>query len=344
MIISYHLTEVSRSQSCWPVPVWGTATSSPMAQSVLYADLRFAKGPGGHGTTSQVLEAASMDDTDSPYENVVPGSAPVGTAGEGTQHSPDWQVNHQLQNVSREQATERGHFSQEAQVWKQSLRQTQQELAWVQEELQQAWQAAHRSQQELARQDVELVRVSGALNATQKELQDVQGKLSAIEQAASSLRVCLNADCCPSGWLLYRGKCLFISVVRKSWWDSHRDCVKKSSHLLIQDEWELWMLPDFLQANSARYWIRRKEFHRAKRNCDAPAQTAQEAGGFTVSVGSQEPWRCGSEEHEVVSRAQYGMAESHDQRAEHCEHVIKIQERNHQPKRQVEKPTTRVLC
>ncbi|XP_048788003.1 B-cell differentiation antigen CD72-like isoform X2 [Lagopus muta] len=255
-----------------------------MAQSVLYADLRFAKGPGGHGTTSQVLEAASMDDTDSPYENVVPGSAPVGTAGEGTQHSPGhwsrrccvpvgllavsllllvalvtlgtcyWQVNHQLQNVSREQATERGHFSQEAQVWKQSLRQTQQELAWVQEELQQAWQAAHRSQQELARQDVELVRVSGALNATQKELQDVQGKLSAIEQAASSLRVCLNADCCPSGWLLYRGKCLFISAVKKNWWDSHRDCVKKSSHLLIQDEWESWMLP-FLQTGGARYWI-----------------------------------------------------------------------------------------
>ncbi|XP_052526100.1 B-cell differentiation antigen CD72-like isoform X2 [Tympanuchus pallidicinctus] len=226
-----------------------------MAQSVLYADLRFAKGPGGHGTTSQALEAASVDDTDSPYENVVPGSAPVGTAGEGTQHSPDWQVNHQLQNVSREQATERGHFSQEAQVWKQSLRQTQQELAWVQEELQQAWQAAHRSQQELARQDVELVRVSGALNATQRELQDVQGKLSAVEQAASSLRVCLNADCCPSGWLLYRGKCLFISAVKKSWWESHRDCVKKSSHLLIQDEWESWMLPQFLQTGGARYWI-----------------------------------------------------------------------------------------
>ncbi|XP_042694341.1 B-cell differentiation antigen CD72-like isoform X1 [Centrocercus urophasianus] len=256
-----------------------------MAQSVLYADLRFAKGPGGHGTTSQALEAASMDDTDSPYENVVPGSAPVGTAGEGTQHSPGhwsrrccvpagllavsllllvalvtlgtcyWQVNHQLQNVSREQATERGHFSQEAQVWKQSLRQTQQELAWVQEELQQAWQAAHRSQQELARQDVELVRVSGALNATQKELQDVQGKLSAIKQAANSLHVCLNADCCPSGWLLYRGKCLFISAVKKSWWESHRDCVKKSSHLLIQDEWESWMLPQFLQTGGARYWI-----------------------------------------------------------------------------------------
>ena len=91
-----------------------------------------------------------------------------------------------------EQATERGHFSQKAQVWEQNLEQTQQQLAWVQEELQQAWQEAHHSQQELARREAQLVHVSGALNVTQKELQDMQGKLSAIKQTASSLHVCLN--------------------------------------------------------------------------------------------------------------------------------------------------------
>eukprot|EP00076_Gallus_gallus_P001998 NP_001026617.2 CD72 antigen-like [Gallus gallus] len=256
-----------------------------MAQSVLYADLRFAKGPGGHSTTSQVLEADSVDDTDSPYENVVPGPAPVGTAGEGTQHSPGhwsrrrcvpvgllaamllllvalvalgtcyWQVTHQLQNVSMEQATERGHFSQKAQVWEQNLEQTQQQLALVQEELQQAWQEAHHSQQELARREAELVRVSGALNVTQKELQDVQGKLSAIKEAVSSLHVCLNGDCCPSGWLLYHGKCIFISAAKKSWWGSYWDCVEKHSRLLVQGESELWVLPHFLQSDSAKYWI-----------------------------------------------------------------------------------------
>ncbi|XP_021236460.1 B-cell differentiation antigen CD72-like [Numida meleagris] len=256
-----------------------------MAQSVLYADLRFAKGPGGHGTASQLLEAASSDDTDSPYENVIPGSAPTGTAGEGTQHSPRqwswrrcvpagllaasllllvalvavgtcyWQVTRQLQNISLEQAAERSHFSQEAQVWEQSLEQAQQELAQVQEELQQAWQEGNSSQQELARREAELVRVSGVLDATQKELQDVQEKLSASEQAASSLRVCLNADCCPSGWLLYHGKCLFISALKKSWWDGHWDCVGKSSQLLVQGGWESWMLPHFLQADGAKYWV-----------------------------------------------------------------------------------------
>ncbi|XP_021236463.1 B-cell differentiation antigen CD72-like [Numida meleagris] len=269
-------------------------TGSPMAQSVLYADLRFAKGPGGHGTASQLLEAASSDDTDSPYENVIPGSAPTGTAGEGTQHSPRqwswrrcvpagllaasllllvalvavgtcyWQVTRQLQNISLEQAAERSHFSQEAQVWEQSLEQAQQELAQVQEELQQAWQEGNSSQQELARREAELVRVSGVLDATQKELQDVQEKLSASEQAASSLRVCLNADCCPSGWLLYHGKCLFISALKKSWWDGHWDCVGKSSQLLVQGGWESWMLPHFLQADGAKYWIRREDPYSSK--------------------------------------------------------------------------------
>ncbi|XP_065596157.1 CD209 antigen-like isoform X4 [Cyrtonyx montezumae] len=240
-----------------------------MAQSVLYADLRFTKGLGGYGTVSQVLEAgeshgnptpphmasiitsllpdlpptASTDDTDSPYENVVPGSAPTGTAGKETQHSPDWQVTRQLRNMSLEQDNERNRFSQEAQAWEQSLDQRQQELARVQEELQQAWQEGNSSQQELARSEAKLLHVTGALNVTQKELQDVQGELSAIKQAVSSLHVCLNADCCPPGWLLYRGKCLFISVVKKNWWDSYWDCKGKSSLLLVQGGWESWMLP-----------------------------------------------------------------------------------------------------
>ncbi|OXB53595.1 hypothetical protein ASZ78_012228 [Callipepla squamata] len=270
-----------------------------MAQSVFYADLRFAKGPGGHGTVSQVLEAGEShgtptpphmaniitpllpdllptdgtDDTDSPYENVVPGSAPTGTAGKETQHSPEhwsrqrcipvgllaasllllvalvtlgicyWQVTRQLQNISMEQDSERNRFSQEAQAWEQSLEQRQQELARVQEELQQAWQEGNSSQQELARWEAKLLRVTEALNVTQEELQDVQGKLIAIEQAVSSLHVCLNADCCPSGWLLYRGKCLFISEVNKNWSDSYWDCKDKSSLLLVKRGWESWILP-----------------------------------------------------------------------------------------------------
>ncbi|XP_072216297.1 B-cell differentiation antigen CD72-like [Excalfactoria chinensis] len=297
-----------------------------MAHNVLYADLRFAKGSGSHGTTSQVLEAASMDDTDSPYENVVPGSAPIVTAGEGTQRSPGhwsrrrcvpvgllaailllsvalvalvalgtcyWQVTHQLQNISVEQATERDHFAKEEQVWEQSLKQTKQELVWVQEELQQAWQEAKNSQQELARREAELVHVSGTLNATQKELQDVQEKLSASKQAASSLRVCLNADCCPSGWLLYRGKCLFISAVRKNWRSSYWDCEAKHSHLLSQGDWALWMLPSFLQASTAMYWIKGEDSY-GERRYDYYGECAVLVAGKMQSLSCTKlnPWIC----------------------------------------------------
>ncbi|NXC38022.1 CD72 protein, partial [Penelope pileata] len=257
-----------------------------MAQGVLYADLRFAKGPGGRGTASHVLEAAlSMDDTDSPYENVAPGAAPAGPAGEGTQHSPGrwcrqrciptgllaailllvvalvalgtcyWQVTRQLQDTALEQAAERGRFSQEAQMWEQSLEQTQQQLERVRAELQRAWQEGNSSRVELGRQEAELVHISAALEAAQEELQDVQGKLRASERAASGLHVCLDAECCPTGWLLYQGKCLFISPGKKSWQDSRQDCIWKSSQLLVQGEWEPWMLPHFLQADGAKYWI-----------------------------------------------------------------------------------------
>ncbi|OXB51878.1 hypothetical protein ASZ78_012351, partial [Callipepla squamata] len=176
--------------------------------------------------------------------------------------SADWQVTRQLQNISMEQDSERNRFSQEAQAWEQSLEQRQQELARVQEELQQAWQEGNSSQQELARWEAKLLRVMGALNVTQKELQDVQGKLIAIKQAVSSLHVCLNADCCPSGWLLYRGKCLFISEVKKNWWDSYWDCKDKSSLLLVNRGWESWILPHFLQADGAKYWIGKENTYR----------------------------------------------------------------------------------
>ena len=53
----------------------------------------------------------------------------------------------------------------------------------------------------------------------------------------------LSPDCCPSGWLLYHGKCIFISAAKKSWWDSYWDCVEKHSRLLVQGESELWVLP-----------------------------------------------------------------------------------------------------
>ena len=41
----------------------------------------------------------------------------------------------------------------------------------------------------------------------------------------------LPPDCCPSGWVLYRGKCLFISVEKTTSWESK----EKSAQLLWEE-------------------------------------------------------------------------------------------------------------
>ena len=53
----------------------------------------------------------------------------------------------------------------------------------------------------------------------------------------------LSPDCCPSGWLLYRGKCLFVSTDKKTWDDSRAECEEKYSQLLITKSWSRWTLP-----------------------------------------------------------------------------------------------------
>ncbi|NXC38021.1 CD72 protein, partial [Penelope pileata] len=257
-----------------------------MAQGVLYADLRFAKGPGGRSMASHALEAAlSMDAAESPYENTAPEMEPEGPAGEGTQHSSGcwswrccvpagllalslmllvaavvlgtcyWQVTRQLQDTALEQAAERGRFSQEAQMWEQSLEQTQQQLERVRAELQRAWQEGNSSRVELGRQEVELARISGALAGAEKELHSVQVKLNTSESTVTLLRSCSAIDCCPSGWLLYRGKCLFISTDKKTWDDSRAECEGKYSQLLITKSWSRWTVPSFLKNADTAYWI-----------------------------------------------------------------------------------------
>ncbi|XP_025973182.2 B-cell differentiation antigen CD72-like [Dromaius novaehollandiae] len=257
-----------------------------MAQSEVYVDLRFAKVPAGRSTPCQALEAALCEDeAESPYENVEPAQAPVGQDRQGSQPSPGrwrrlrsvpvgllaacllllavaialglcyWQVTRKLQDTSRAHTAEHGRLSQQVSLQEQSLQQTRLELAQAKAELQRAWLEGNSSGQELERCNTELEHVLGTLRWTERELQDVQGKLSASESTVSSLRACVNTDCCPSGWMLYKGKCLFISVEKKTWWDSKRDCESKTSLLLVQDPWESWTLPDFVAAPGAQYWV-----------------------------------------------------------------------------------------
>ncbi|NXE16126.1 CD72 protein, partial [Lophotis ruficrista] len=255
-----------------------------MAQSVVYADLRFAKVMGGRSMASQALEAAlGIDEAESPYENVQP--APAGQDGDGPQPSPGhwsrrwcipvgllatcllllvatvalgacyWQVTRSLHDASREHAAEQGRLSQEVSAREQRLEQTRLELAWARAELQRAWREGNSSWLELGSLNAELRRVVGVLGKTEKEMQEVQGKLNNSESTVAILRSCTAIDCCPSGWLLYRGKCLFISSEKKTWEDSRNECEKIYSQLLVTKSWTRWTVPTFLKNADVPYWI-----------------------------------------------------------------------------------------
>ncbi|KAM6328872.1 B-cell differentiation antigen CD72 [Alca torda] len=255
-----------------------------MAQSMVYADLRFAKVMGGRSMASQALEAAlGMDEAESPYENSQP--APAGQDGDGAQPSTGswsrrwcipvgllatcllllaatvalgacyWQVTRSLQDATREHEAERSRLSQEVNAREQSLEQTQLELVWARAELQRAWREGNGSQLELGSLSAEVKRLTGVLGKTEKEMQEVQGKLNNSESTVAILRSCTAIDCCPSGWLMYRGKCLFISSEKKTWEDSRDECEKKYSQLLVTKSWSRWTVPAFLKNADIPYWI-----------------------------------------------------------------------------------------
>ncbi|NXS77355.1 CD72 protein, partial [Erpornis zantholeuca] len=249
-----------------------------MAQSVVYADLKFATCP----------PSTVPDEDDSPYENVPlgpvtaaapsPGGSPAaaaGTLGRGVVAGgprpclrvllscraldpamAHWQVNRSLRDTSREHMAEQGRLSQELWAREQSLEQTQLELAWARAELQRAWHEGNISQLELESRNAELGHMQEELAVLQEEVREVQGKLNASESTVSSLRACMNTDCCPRGWILFRSKCLYISLTKKTWQESQQDCAGRSARLLVRDNWSpVIPVPHFVQESKARYWI-----------------------------------------------------------------------------------------
>uniref|UniRef100_A0A8C3PI72 CD72 protein n=1 Tax=Calidris pygmaea TaxID=425635 RepID=A0A8C3PI72_9CHAR len=217
-----------------------------MAQSVVYADLKFATAPQQPAPACPT----APDEDDSPYENVPLGPVPVEPSpGRWPRrwHVPArllagslllllllvatvalgacyWQVTRSLQNTSREHEAERGRLSQEVSTRQESLEQTRMELALARAELQRAWQEGNSSQLEL--------------ESLQKKMQEVQAKLSSSESTVSSLRACVNTECCPLGWVLYKNVCLFISGEKKSCPLSCEDCRDKGARLLVQGKWK----------------------------------------------------------------------------------------------------------
>uniref|UniRef100_A0A8V5HCT4 Uncharacterized protein n=1 Tax=Melopsittacus undulatus TaxID=13146 RepID=A0A8V5HCT4_MELUD len=219
--------------------------------------------------------AFSMDEAESPYENTQP--APVAQDGSGDQPSTGecmagaqemlagvmggvlgcsyWQVSRSLQDTSREHAAEQGRLEQELSAREQRLEQTRLELARARAELGHAWRDGNSSRAALELRDVELGRARQELGELHRDVQRLQGELNSSRSTVADLRACTAIDCCPSGWLLYRGKCLFISSEKKTWEDSRNECEKKYSQLLITKSWNRWTVPTFLKNADIPYWI-----------------------------------------------------------------------------------------
>ncbi|XP_057225528.1 B-cell differentiation antigen CD72-like [Malurus melanocephalus] len=239
-----------------------------MAQSVVYADLKFAAGPS----------SAVPDDNDSPYENVPLGPVTEEPSpGRWTRrwHVPTaplaasllllllvvavvalgacyWQVTRSLEDTSREHTAEQGRLSQELRAQGQSLERTQLELAWARAELQRAWREGNISQLVLERRNTELGRTQLELDVLQDKMEVVQEKLRSSEGTVSSLRACMYSECCPRGWILYRTKCLFILATMQTWQESKKGCADREAQLLAKEDWAPL---DFMRGSGTKYWI-----------------------------------------------------------------------------------------
>ncbi|KAM8984119.1 B-cell differentiation antigen CD72-like [Ara ararauna] len=253
-----------------------------MAQSVVYADLKFAASP----PLAVPSCPTAPDEDDSPYENVLLGTVPaepspalagrwhrcwrvpmgtlatsllvllvllvVGTVVLGTCY---WQLTRSLRDASREHAAQQGRLEQELSAREQRLEQTRLELARARAELGRAWRDGNSSRAQLELQDMELGRARQELAELHRDVQRLQGELNSSQSTVASLRACVNTECCPSGWVLYRSKCLFISVESNMWSDSQQYCQRQSAQLLLLDVWSSWTMPLFVQGHSPMYWI-----------------------------------------------------------------------------------------
>ncbi|CAM5153062.1 unnamed protein product [Natator depressus] len=270
-----------------------------MAQSVVYADLKFVKAPVGSSVCSRSQEAAPADEEEAEltYENIQLAQPGEVRRGQGAEQSKEpwwstrylplgllgtclfllattiglgvryWQVSQHLQQASRAHEAESSHLSQQVSTKGATLAQTARELEQARQELEQA-----RRELEQARRELELMRQEenstqeqlrqreATLEGTKEELarvqeekREIKEKLNQTESALSSIRPCEQTGCCPADWVLYRGKCLFVSKEEKTWEESKKDCERNSARLLITKSWDSW--PNFLKNTDVPYWI-----------------------------------------------------------------------------------------
>uniref|UniRef100_A0A8D0HHX4 C-type lectin domain-containing protein n=1 Tax=Sphenodon punctatus TaxID=8508 RepID=A0A8D0HHX4_SPHPU len=166
----------------------------------------------------------------------------------------DRQVSQQLQQATQAHAAESSSLARSISTKEESLQRAEtqlesagQELNRTQGALQECREAENRTWGQLQQKEEELERTQSELERAEKEKGDIQAEL----QKALS---CEQRGCCPTGWELYRWKCLFVSAERKNWQESKEACERKSSQLAIAKSWGP-VLPSFLQGGDVSYWF-----------------------------------------------------------------------------------------
>ncbi|NWR96773.1 KLRBC protein, partial [Motacilla alba] len=245
----------------------------------LYADLRFAKVMGGRSMASQALEAAfGMNEAESPYESTQPALA--GQDGDGAEPSPGcwsrrWCVPVGLlttclllvATVALGACCELGDSEHLQQAVVGSGRHLAGVGMWVNRGMFMHTLLSPRALSATSwpvslTHPSHLLCLPSSLFLTLLSISPPFLSHPGIIQphiTAPSLpltcSVPLPTDCCPSGWLLYRGKCLFISSEKKTWEDSRDECEKTYSQLLVTKSWSRWTVPTFLKNADVPYWI-----------------------------------------------------------------------------------------
>ncbi|KYO40664.1 C-type lectin domain family 12 member B [Alligator mississippiensis] len=134
-----------------------------------------------------------------------------------------------------------------------ALVQAQEQLQPAREELVQARQEWNRSQEELQEAKANLLLAQG-------KIQNLQQQLNTAVRALATARPSQVRDCCPETWVLYRGKCLFLSKEEKTWEQSKGECEQQSSQLLIPRDWDRTTMPSFLTNVDTSYWIGLRQY------------------------------------------------------------------------------------
>ncbi|CAM4672209.1 unnamed protein product [Lepidochelys kempii] len=272
-----------------------------MAQSVVYADLKFVKAPVGSSVCSRAREAAPADEEEAEltYANIQLAQPGEVRRGQGAEQSKEpwwstrylplgllgtclfllattiglgvryWQVSQHLQQASRAHEAESSRLSQQVSTKGATLAQTARELEQTARELEQTAreleqarrelelmrQEENSTQEQLREREAALEGTKEELARVQEEKREIKEKLNQTESALSSIRPCEQTGCCPADWVLYRGKCLFVSKEEKTWEESKKDCKGNSARLLITKSWDSRAMPNFLKNTNVQYWI-----------------------------------------------------------------------------------------